>query len=341
MFFSSAFKRFSRRQFSNNVHFFSRRQASYYYFDKPRSTTQGLFLTPQHKKFLTYAGIILGVIVVSHIEEAPVTHRKRLMLCPQWLEDDLGKISYRSIMAQYGRYVLPDNNSTAIRVRKVMSRLIHAAENYRDPETGQPQNLFTSMGGKSIPFNEWKIHVIDDVAMRQETPNAFVIGDGKVFVFRSILPLCRDDDGLATVLAHELGHQLAHHIGEKLTKSPLYVSLVILSYALIGSNNIGNLAVSLGLEKPASRNMETEADYIGLMLMSTACFNPHEAPDFWARMISFESKMGGSIPELISTHPSSQRRNVNLKEWMPRAKRQYELAGCGNFAQRFKSFSLF
>ncbi|VEU19763.1 DEKNAAC100765 [Brettanomyces naardenensis] len=253
----------------------------------------------------------------------------------------MAKMSYNSIMAQYNKYILPANSPTSIRVRKVMNRLIFAAEHYNDPDTGTPENLFENMKGRNIPAEDWKIHVIDDIAMHQESPNAFVIGDGKVFVFRSILPLCKDDDGLATVLAHELGHQLADHIGEKLTKSPMYLSLVLLSYSLFGSNNLGNIAVSLGLERPSSRAMETEADYIGLMLMAHACFNPHEAPAFWSRMIEFEKKSGGSIPEFFSTHPSSERRNETLKELMPKAERSYELGGCGNFADRFRTFSLF
>lgn len=320
--------------------FFSgnRRYANYVYFDGPRGNRGGynnFFFGSRPKKYVTYTAVIFGLICATHVEQAPVTHRRRLMLCPRWVEDDVGKMSYRSIMSQYGDWMLPERSPTAIRVKRVMGRLIYAAQNYHDPDSGKVVNLFEDLNRKTIPVTDWKIHVIDDVAMGRETPNAFVIGDGKVFVFRSILPLCGNDDGLATVLSHELGHQLAHHIGEKLTQSPFYITLSLLSYSIFGSSNLGDLAVSLGVERPQSRAMETEADYIGLMLMASACFNPHRAPDFWKTMIKFENSNGGSIPEFISTHPSSERRNENLQKWMPKADRQHEMAGCGNLATRF------
>lgn len=315
--------------------------ASYVYFDGKSTGPRFPFNAWYSSRYFTIGAAVLLFIGFTHIEKAPVTKRKRLMLCPQWLEKKVGQMSYKSIMAEYGNYVLPDNSLTSIKVKNVMKRLIYAAQHYHDPETGEEQNLFEDMHTRSIPVTDWKIHVIDDVAMRRETPNAFVIGDGKVFVFRSILPLCANDDGLATVLSHELGHQLAHHIGEKITKSPFYITLNLISYSMFGSNNLGSLIVSLGLERPSSREMETEADYIGLMVMSSACFNPQKAPGFWSRMIDFEKQNGGSVPEFISTHPSSTRRIRNLTSWMPKAEQQNEMAGCGNLFQRFNTMSFF
>jgi hypothetical protein len=54
--------------------------------------------------------------------------------------------------------------------------------------------------GKEV---EWEVYVIDD----KTTKNAFVLPGGKIFVFTGILPVSANDDGLATVLGHEIAHQ--------------------------------------------------------------------------------------------------------------------------------------
>ncbi|GMF00160.1 unnamed protein product [Ambrosiozyma monospora] len=327
--FSSAFKQStSRKPYS-----------TYYYFggQKANNSFQLITLTPQNKKWLIIGGGALFLTIVSHIEEAPVTHRRRIMLTPSWLENRTASTSYHTVKQEYGPLILPQNHRVTRRVRSIMVRLIKAAENYYDPETGKIVNLFEDMKSHSVPVLDWEICVIDD--SRRPTPNAFVVGNGKVFVFTSILPLAANDDGLATVLAHELGHQLAHHIGEKLTKSPFIYSIALLLSATFQSPSFASLATQILLDMPSSREMETEADYIGLMLMSKACFNPHEAPRFWQRMLKFEQSMG-SVPEILSDHPSSERRNRNILEWIPQADRIYEMANCGATGSYWTGFNM-
>jgi len=68
---------------------------------------------------------------------------------------------------------------------------------------------------------------------------------------------------------------------------------------------------------PFSRKHETEADKIGLELMTIAGYKPEEAPKLWER-VKAQSK--GGQPEFLSTHPSEERRIANLREWIPHAK---------------------
>lgn len=83
---------------------------------------------------------------------------------------------------------------------------------------------------------------------------------------------------------------------------------------------------------PASRQMETEADYIGLMLMSRACFQPNESVRLWERMTQFEKRtMNGANFEFLSTHPASSRRIENMQKWLPQARQIYEQSECGMF----------
>lgn len=336
---------------ANFVRFYQhrRRTPEYIYFDGKRQGYEGyqgrrsfyeiwLNLKPQQKRAFYWAAGLFGVFIVSHIEEAPVTKRRRLMITANWVEDVFTSMSYKQVMSQFGGYVLNESHPISRKVRNVMTRLITAAHDYVDPETGERLNLFTVLGKQDIPLDEWKFHVIDDIRMGQPSPNAFVIGGGHVFIFKSILPICEDEDGLATVLGHELGHLLADHMGEKLTLSPFLFTLNLFMFTIFGTSQPGDILVNAILNNSFSREMETEADYIGLMIMSRACFNPTQAPKLWKNMKRLEQQQGGSPPELLSTHPSSDRRFSNISEWMPKAEQIYSNSGCASLNRSFGGF---
>ena len=124
-------------------------------------------------------------------------------------------------------------------------------------------------------------------------PNAFILPNGKIFIFSSILPICENDDGLATVLAHELSHQLAQHSSEQLLKQPIYLVLSTILYSITGISWFNDLLINGVLTMPASREMESEADHIGCELLAKACFHPEQAINFWQRMSQAEKRLTG------------------------------------------------
>ena len=114
--------------------------------------------------------------------------------------------------------------------------------------------------------------------------NVFVLPGGKVFVYSGILPIAKDDDGLAAILGHEIAHNLARHQAEHLSSlvmlAPIRWCFIYLDYSgfTFGLGRIlADLALEFGLMMPASRKQESEADYIGLMMMSKACYDPKAA----------------------------------------------------------------
>jgi predicted Zn-dependent protease len=141
--------------------------------------------------------------------------------------------------------------------------------------------------------------------------NAFVIPGGKVFVYTGILPIAKNDDGLASILGHEIAHNLAQHAAESLSRYVFLVPLrwvfIYLDYSgyTIGLGRFfGDILMDLGIMRPASRKQESEADYIGLMMMAKSCYDPTEAVKVWERMEKFQRAAGNSIPQWLSTHPS-------------------------------------
>ena len=176
-----------------------------------------------------------------------------------------------------------------------------------DPRTVRVKRVMR----KLIPFSgmeeeNWEIFVVDAPG----TANATVLPGGKVFVFSGILPLAGNDSALATVLGHEIAHNVAGHVGERMS-SGIGVNILLYS-AMIAAGAIGlgpmlmhylgSRFLGVAFENPMSRRQESEADYIGLMIMAEACYDPMEAVGFWERME--RSKMGEEVPEWASTHPS-------------------------------------
>ena len=136
---------------------------------------------------------------------------------------------------------------------------------------------------------QWEFKVIDD-----PQANAFCLPGGKVAVYTGILPITRDDAGLAAVLGHEVAHAIARHGGERMSQThrscrpasprrrrrwPATIRVVVQSVtALLGAG------ASVGLLLPWSRSQESEADHLGLIYMAKAGYHPIAARDLWVRM---------------------------------------------------------
>ncbi|CDK30056.1 unnamed protein product [Kuraishia capsulata CBS 1993] len=338
------FQRPASRLFSSHAGLF----AKYKTFGSNSYSRNGVQFkwTPQVRRNVYIGSAALILFIGMNLDEAPVSGRLRVLWVPKWLERRVGDYGYRSVLSEFRGSILPPSDPRSVQVTRVMSRIIEAAKKEQSKHEGLGSK------GHSVPLHDgatvghheddgvdWKIHVVNDPS---QPPNAFVLPNGKVFVFSSILPICQNEDGLATVLSHEFSHQLARHTSENLSKSPLYTVAGILLYSITQSAALNNLMVSTLLQMPASRKMETEADYIGLMLMSEACFDPNEAPKLWQRMTKWEelqiAKSGrGRAPEFMNTHPDSKRRIQNMLQWLPEAERRRENAGCSGFSL-FKPF---
>lgn len=138
---------------------------------------------------------------------------------------------------------------------------------------------------------------------------------GHLFVFSGMFRVCRNTDALAAVLGHEIAHNVASHSAERLsaaivgnlTSGTLFFlagALPGLALCAIWTMTGGWYLQDLLFNLPMGRKMESEADYIGLMMMAEACFDPREAVAFWQRMSQLQTQGGFEVPEILSTHPS-------------------------------------
>lgn len=168
----------------------------------------------------------------------------------------------------------------------------------------------------------WEFNLIKDPQV-----NAFCMPGGKIVVYEGLLPYTTTDDALAVVVGHEVAHAVAKHANERMSQQLMtQYGAVILNTALSQksdavkslSSTIYGLGAQYGIMLPYSRKHEYEADYMGLVFMAMAGYNPEAAVAFWQRM---SSSSGGKTPELISTHPSDASRIAEIQKRIPEVKK--------------------
>lgn len=174
---------------------------------------------------------------------------------------------------------------------------------------------------------EWEVVVFED-----ESLNAFALPGGKIGVHTGLLNLVDNQDQLAVVIGHEVGHVMARHSNERLSQQAgtnLGISLIqaiAAPQSALGQTAVGLLGVGAqyGVIMPFSRLHESEADTIGLDLMAKAGFNPAESIRLWQKMA--QASQGAEPVEFLSTHPSHTSRIQNLQAILPKAQQLQQQA---------------
>lgn len=168
---------------------------------------------------------------------------------------------------------------------------------------------------------EWEFNLIED-----NTVNAWCLPGGKVVFYTGIMPICKNEDGIAAVMGHEVAHAFAKHGQERMSSSKLQ-QFGGLAVALSTSKEdtktqqIWNTAYGIGAGLTMlkfSREHEDEADKLGLVFMIMAGYKGEEAAEVWVRMS--EKSGGASSPQFLSTHPSNESRIQSLTDFLPTAK---------------------
>lgn len=194
---------------------------------------------------------------------------------------------------------------------------------YPEVTTGPDYQMVQRVGHRiaaasGVDFDwEFKLLQSDEV-------NAFCLPGGKVAVYTGILPVTRDEDGLAAVLGHEVAHATERHGGKRMTQyAILEVALTAagagLSMADMSDEARQGVLTAFGLGSQLgilaySRDHETEADEVGIRYTIRAGYDPYAAVRLWERMAELG---GGGQLEWLSTHPNPLDRARNLEQKIP------------------------
>lgn len=254
---------------------------------------------------------LLGLFLYS-CATVPVTGRRQLSLVPN---SEILPLSYDQYNQVLQENKLSDNQQWTAMVKNVGGRIKVAVEQYM-----AQKGLSSQLDGYSWEFN----------LIEEETVNAWCMPGGKVAFYTGIMPICKDETGVAVVMGHEVAHAIANHGRERMSEG-LVANLGLSSLsAAMGQNptmtqqlllqSVG-IGTQLGMLS-FSRTHESEADEIGLIFMAMAGYDPREAPNFWERMAAQGS--GQRPPEFLSTHPHPESRIADLKKNMPEALKYYK-----------------
>jgi len=242
----------------------------------------------------------------------PITGRSQLNL-----------VSGSSMLAmsfqQYDQFLkehkVSSNKQQTAMVQRVGKRIQVAVEQY-----------FASSGLQGhLTDYKWEFNLVEDKQV-----NAWCMPGGKVVVYTGILPVAKDEAGLAVVMGHEIAHAIAEHGSERMSQEMLAkMGGVALSTALSTQAaatqqlwmSVYGAGSQYGAILPYGRMQESEADHLGLIFMTMAGYDPDVAISFWERMAAGNG--GQAPPEFLSTHPASATRIANIRRLIPEVKRNY------------------
>lgn len=253
-----------------------------------------------HRLALVAAVVSIGVAC----RKVPYTERRQYNLVPDGIMRALGRTTYSQMLS--GKRVA---------------------------RNGQPSEALSRVGKRisavaDQPKFDWKFSMIEE-----NTVNAWCLPGGYIGFYTGILPVLKNEAGMAFVMGHEVAHATARHGSERVSQQmTLLGGLAGLNAYLSGNSDLSpeqrgvlmgaiGVGAEVGVMLPFSRSHESEADVIGLMYMSGAGYPPAESIKVWDRM----GEAGGiSPPAFLSTHPTNEKRQAVLREWMPKAKKRYQ-----------------
>jgi len=266
------------------------------------------------RKFLEYFGACTCGIVIPSCTTAPITERKQLKLLPESTLNRQAAQLYENVKK---KYKLSDDKNQLDKIKEIGARIEYSVSSYFDSVNKKdPTNNF-----------QWEYILIDNDKIK----NAWCMPGGKIAVYTGILKITKNEDGLASVMGHEIAHAVAKHSVERASRAlVLNVGTQIADIASGGvlsrtsrttGVDVAGMLRTFGIDNPFGRKQETEADYLGLIFSSLASFDIRESVKVWERMK--EAYKGKEPPEWMSTHPSSDKRIENLTRWIPEIVLEY------------------
>ena len=264
------------------------------------------------RKFIYSTGCMCcASILLPSCTEVALSDRKQFNI----LSDDF---LYSKTIPAYNNF---KSQSKLITGTAEYNNLVEIGYNIRDAI-----NVYYQYNNEKNPTDnfQWEFVLVDD----DQTKNAWCMPGGKIAFYSGILPIAKNNDGIASIMGHEIAHAVARHSAERASTAILAdVGTMALEQLVLGQRlpKAAGYIRQFGLDLPFNRKQESEADYLGLIFSSLSGYNINESYKVWERMI--EDSGGAGPSEFFSTHPSPKNRINKLKEWIPIVSSQYPAIG--------------
>ncbi len=256
--------------------------------------------------------LAVAALLLTSCGSVPITGRKQLNLVSDSEVLQSSLTSYASFMKTAQ---VSTQKTQSEQVTRVGKRIAAATEAY-----------LKAVGLESEIQNfAWEFNLV-----KSDELNAWCMPGGKIVVYEGIMKIIGSDDELAVVLGHEVAHAVAKHANERMSQQvAAQMGANVLGAVVSGQSyqtqamaqQIYGLGAQYGVMQPFSRKHESEADEMGLVLMTIAGYNPDVAITFWQKM---NAAGQSSVPEFLSSHPSHETRIADIQKKLPGIKQKYQ-----------------
>ncbi|MBP1588727.1 MAG: M48 family metallopeptidase [Kiritimatiellae bacterium] len=262
---------------------------------------------------LPLTALAVAAVALAACSTVPITGRSRLNFVPDSEVLSTSLTEYSSFME---KATVSSDRAGCAMVERVGRRIAAATEKY----------LRNNGLADEVKNFQWEFNLVVDKEV-----NAWCMPGGKIVVYEGLMKLVGNDDELAVVLGHEVAHAVAKHSNERMSQQVLaQAGGAALGFATAATGQteqqqqlaatVFGLGTQYGVLMPFSRRHESEADSMGLVLMTIAGYDPGAALTFWQKMAASSSS---STPEFLSTHPGDKSRIEALRKQIPTVRAQY------------------
>jgi len=231
--------------------------------------------------------------------------------------------------------------------RTVGAIIINKYKPYQNKKANEYINLLghTLAEASDMPetFNGYHFLILDSNEI-----NAFATPGGLIFITRGMLSCCQDEDAVAAVLAHEIGHVQFKHGLQAIKKSRITSALFIIGTEGIktfGQEDLANLTATFEdsisditstlVNNGYSRNFERQSDIAAVTILKRVGYDPNGLVNMLKVM---GNKLKPGSPDFAKTHPSPASRIADIQKHVgkyakvqePKVRQQRFLAALGN-----------
>ena len=260
------------------------------------------------RKFLNLVGCGCSGLMINACSTTPITDRRQFKIIPEAKLNAQAAQIYEKVKE---KEKMSEDSKTLNEIKDIGKRMEDSISEY-----------FYRAGLDDPTVNfDWEYILIDN----NKVKNAWCMPGGKIAFYSGMLPIANNDDGIASIMGHEIAHAVARHSAERASIAMLAdIGTKVFETFVIGQSLPGSKYLrKFGLDLPFSRSQETEADYLGLIFSSLAGYDIRESVKLWERMA--EKNKGKEPPQFLSTHPSSASRIINLNNWVTEVIIKYPL----------------
>jgi beta-barrel assembly-enhancing protease len=194
---------------------------------------------------------------------------------------------------------------------------------YQDPELEDYLNrIVKKLQAYSIaPEFHFQVKVLKDPHL-----NAFAYPNGVIYLHSGILSCMDNEAQVAALLSHEMTHCTHRHslrVIRSISDRPAYITAIQETLAKISMvqevARVLGVAGSMAAVTGYTRELETEADLVGLDLMAKANYDAKETLKLFDHLKQEIESEGDKEPFFFGTHPNVEQRIDNASKWLAEA----------------------